>query len=267
MLFCAPFGVPCGFDRPVPVLGLGNPRLEVEEIRTVEAGYRAILGGGTFLTVDAYYSEIEDFVRSGVPLVGTALGRVLPEFGPYAPPAGLPPAVAAALVGTLQFGLGPFFPFLSNPVADRPALAFATFANVGKVETQGIELAVDHTTGPWTIDFNYSLIDFDFREELPEAPLGFNTPENKLNLGLGYHQGSFAGALRYRWVDAFRWTEGVINGVVPSYEVVNLVAGYELAEGWEVGLNVSNLLDDEHWEVFSGDLMGRHALAHVKRSW
>ncbi len=267
-LFCAPVGVACGFDRPVPFLGVGNKNLEVETIRSFEAGYRAILGGGTFLTVDGYYSEIEDFVRSGVPLVGTPLGRANPDFGPYAAPAGLPPALAAALEGTLAFALGPLFPFLSNPVADEPLIAFLTLANVGRIETQGVELAVDHSFGDgWSADFNYSWIDFDYREELPQAPLGFNSPENKFNLGVSYVGERLAASARYRWVEEFRWTEGVVNGLVPSYDVVNLVVNYELSEGWGAGLQVSNLFDEEHIEVYSGDLMGRRALVHVKRRW
>ncbi len=268
LLFCAPVEVSCGFDRPVPFLGVGNHDLEVETIRSVELGYRGILGGGTFLTADVYYSEIEDFVRSGVPLVGTALGRANKDFGPYVPPAGLPPETADALLAFLELGLGTLFPFLSNPVADEPQIPFLTLANVGRIETRGVELNVDHTIDSnWTVDFNYSWNDFDYREELPESPLGFNSPENKFNLGVSFRNERFTAAARYRWVDRFRWTEGVINGIVPSYEVVNLVAGYELADGWEIGLNVSNLLDDEHWEVFSGDLLGRRALAHVKHSW
>ena len=42
---------------------------------------------------------------------------------------------------------------------------------------------------------------------------------------------------------------------------------YRFGGGFAVGLSVSNLLDDEHLEVFGGDLLGRHAVAHVTFDW
>ena len=268
-LFCAPVGVSCGFDQPVSFLAVGNGNLTVEENRTLEAGYRGILGERTYLTVDIFDTEIENFIRTGIPNVGTVLGRANPDYPAYAPPAGLPPEVALALVATLQAGpLGAFFPFLSNPVADEPVYAFITLANTGKLKNRGVELAIEHSLDDtWSLDFNYTWMDFDFDEQLPEAPLGFNSPESQGNLGVQYLDDRLAAALRVRWVDSFRFTEGVVNGIVESYEVVNLVASYQVSDRAEVGVNISNLLDEDHYEVFQGDLMGRLALAHLTYRW
>ena len=52
-----------------------DEEVTLEKIRAVEVGYSAILGRKLFLTADYHRSAIRDFVRSGVPLVGTALGR------------------------------------------------------------------------------------------------------------------------------------------------------------------------------------------------
>jgi outer membrane receptor protein involved in Fe transport len=41
--FCSPFGANCGFG-PTPVLALGNVDLDVEKVRTWEAGYKGVLG-------------------------------------------------------------------------------------------------------------------------------------------------------------------------------------------------------------------------------
>ena len=49
--FCAPFGVNCGFGI-TRVLAVGNTDLELEEIQTWEIGYKGILGGRAFLTLD-----------------------------------------------------------------------------------------------------------------------------------------------------------------------------------------------------------------------
>ena len=47
---------------------------------------------------------------------------------------------------------------------------------------------------------------------------------------------------------------------MPSYGVVDTGANFVINEHFEVGVHVNNLLDDEHWEAFGGDLLGRRAL-------
>jgi len=68
-------------------------------------------------------------------------------------------------------------------------------------------------------------------------------------------------------VDDFEWVVGVFDGAVESYEVVDLTANAWVTDRVELGLNVSNLFDDEHWEAFGGDLLGRRALASVEPGW
>ncbi len=59
----------------------------------------------------------------------------------------------------------------------------------------------------------------------------------------------------------------IFTGPVPSYEVVDLAANYGITPRVRVGLDVSNLLDNRHYELFGGDLIDRRALAHVAFSW
>ena len=56
-------------------------------------------------------------------------------------------------------------------------------------------------------------------------------------------------------------------GDVPSYDVVDLGLGYDINDNWQVGVDVSNLLDDEHYQAFGGDLLSRRALGHVTFTW
>ena len=60
---------------------------------------------------------------------------------------------------------------------------------------------------------------------------------------------------------------GVYTGRVQSYDVVSLVANYQIRDDLSVGIDVNNLLDDEHYEIFGGDLLTRVALAHLSYSW
>ena len=267
--FCAPAGVDCGFGRPVELLAVGNEGLEVETIESAEVGYSGLLGNRAYLTVDYYRTEIEDFVQLLVPQLGTRLGRANPDFGPWQPPADLPAPVADALLTTLQGALGPLYPFLSNdPVSGDPILALNTIVNFGRVDTQGAEVALDVSLHRgWSFDVNYSWLDFDVQDELAEAPLESNGPEHKANLGVAYNGERLSAGVHYRWVDAFRWSEGLVRGPVPSYAVVNAAGLYRLTTGWEVGVQVSNLFNDVHYEAFSGDLLERRVLGHLGFSW
>ena len=56
-------------------------------------------------------------------------------------------------------------------------------------------------------------------------------------------------------------------GEVPSYHVTNLDASWDVNDHWRVGLNVSNLFNEEHYEAFGGDILERRALLHVTGSW
>jgi len=49
--------------------------------------------------------------------------------------------------------------------------------------------------------------------------------------------------------------------------VADLSASYRLSDRWEIGLNVANLFDHEHWQSFGGDLLRRRALGSVAFRW
>jgi outer membrane receptor protein involved in Fe transport len=54
---------------------------------------------------------------------------------------------------------------------------------------------------------------------------------------------------------------------VPSYGIADLNGSYRLSKYITTGADVANLLDNDHYEAFGGDLLGRRALVHVTYSW
>jgi outer membrane receptor protein involved in Fe transport len=258
---CAPFGVNCGLGV-TRVLALGNQELEVEKIRTGELGYSGVIENKAFLTIEYYRSVAEDFITDLIPQLGTALGRVNPAFGPWQAPAGLPAPVAD--------GIRRAVPLLSNNVDGSNILAAVSYTNFGQVDTQGIDLAVNYyLNNDWTASFAYSWFDFEIQDALPgfDALLIPNSPENKFNLGLSYARSPFDARVSLRWVDDFRWGVGPFQGDIEAYTTVDLSANYALNKNWKLGLNVANLLDNEHWEAFGGDLLRRRALASLTFTW
>ena len=269
--FCRPFGVSCGFaPGPTRVLGLGNDDLEVEEIKTVELGYTAILGGRSLLTVDYYMSESNNFITDLIPQLGTAFGRVNPDFGPYAPPSTLPAPAAAALLATLRGALGPSFALLSNNLDGTPILAAVSYTNFGTVDTQGIDVGIDWgLSDSWSIAATASWFDFEIQDSSPglDRLLLPNTPEYKLSAGVSYSGANWDVGVSGRWVDEFRWVVGPFQGDVESYTTVDITANWDLTDNWSLNLNIANALDEEHWESFGGDLLSRRALGSVAFRW
>ncbi len=266
---CLLGGVSCGFGV-TPVLALGNETLDLEEVKSTEIGYSGILGGKAYLTIDVYQSQNENFITDLLPQFGTPLGQINPNFGPYTPPAGLPDPLAALLIATLQGALGPSFAILSNNIDGSPIFIGATYTNFGEVDTRGVDIGLNYyIDDQWTFNFAYSNFDFDIKSSAPglDALLAPNSPENKASMGFTYVADRWDLSVSGRWVEEFFWSVGPFQGDVPSYETFDLNANYDISDRVSVGVQVSNLFDDEHFQSFGGDLLERRALGNVAFSW
>jgi outer membrane receptor protein involved in Fe transport len=262
---CTPFGISCGFGSPTRVRALGNADLTVEDITSIEVGYSSIINDKAFLTVDYYSNELNNFITD---LTANPFGTVNPNFGPYTPPAGYP--IPATLLAVLQGQLGLIYPFLSNNVDGTPIFALASYANAGKVDTQGVDVGLNvYATPQWVIDLSYSWFDFTIKDTggFADSNLEPNAPENKASFGLTYNGERCGGSLKGRWVDGFDWAAGTFVGPVPSYTTASLSGYYDFTDAVTVGINVSNLFDDQHYESFGGDILGRRALGYVRFGW
>jgi outer membrane receptor protein involved in Fe transport len=268
--FCAPFGVSCGFDDPVMMRIVGNRDNQPEEVRSLELGYSAVLGQSTLLRFDLYSNRYEEFLSDYIPYVNPTFGgRLHDNYLPWAPPSALPAPAADLLLGALATALPPeLFATLSTGVYGEPFFPILSLVNFGRVDTRGFELAVDRSLGRRArLDAGYAWFDFDIKEDLPEDPALPNSAEHKFNVGLTWLGERFDAALMLRYSDSFEWAAGVFKGHVPSYSVADLAANYYLGDSWRVGVDVSNLFDESHYQYFGGDLLARRVLGHVSWAW
>ena len=259
---CAPFGVDCGFGL-TRVLAVGNRDLDLEEIRTVEAGYKGLIARRAVLTLDYHRSRASNFITDLLPQIGTPLGRINANFGPWQAPAALPAAVAAQVRASAPATL-------SNNLDGSNILAVVSYTNFGRVDTQGVDLGLDYALpAGWRGSFAYSWFDFSIDNPVPgfDAMVLPNSPEHAFSLGVGYVRRRFDANFSVRWVDQFRWAVGPFQGDVLSYSTADVTANYKLRPDVTVGVNVANVFDDRHWETFGGDILRRRALVSIGYLW
>lgn len=248
-------GAPLGFNH-VPVLAIGNPSLDVEQIRSVEFGYTGAFGTRGRIGVDFYQNYMADFISD-------LLFGINPAYPAYRAPATLPEPARAVIEQTVN-GL---VPGLTNRADGGPQIVLSN-ANTGRVHSRGLELSAGVRPLPalW-LDANYAWFDFTLKNRRPGAEPQPNAPAHRFALGATYREARVAASLRYRWVQTFPWASGIYVGTVPSYGVADLNASVTASRHWQLGVNVSNLLDNRHYEMFGGDLLGRRALVHPTFSW
>jgi len=261
-------GTSLGFGA-IPLLAVGNEALDVEQVRSLEFGYGGTIGLRTFVQA-AYYHNWHDTFTSGLlPQVGTSLGRLNPDYGPYQTPSTLSPVSAAIVQGTLRQVLPPqLYASMSNAADGAPIFAVLSLGNFGTARTQGLELSsLTVLPSGWRVEFGYSWFDADVEVSSPETPLEPNTPPHQASAGVVYVAPRFDAGGRLRWVHEFDWVSGVFAGPVPSYTVVDAQTNVKLTGQLTLGVDVANLFDNDHYEMFGGDLLGRRALAHLTVGW
>jgi len=225
-------------------------------LRSGQAGYRRMTGKRNLFSVDYYYNGMRDFITDLLPGVN-------PTYGPYVPPPGLSAAAAMEVASILNSTV----PGLTNGPGGVPWIVYS-LANAGHVSSQGVEAQDSGWIGrDWRYALNYSWFDYSLNDAAARSEVHPNAPAHKAFAEIGYWKARYSADVRYRWNDAFYFANGIFHGAVPTYSVVDLGARYQVSPHWEVGVNVSNLLNNEHYEIFGGDIMKRLALGYVAFNW
>jgi outer membrane receptor protein involved in Fe transport len=202
--------------------------LKVEKISGYEVGYKGVFGNVLFVTLDGYFNVLKDFITDLAP--GT--------HPLYPQPAVLPEDPLGYLRGIWSY------------------------TNAGKVHEKGMELGINYyLTDSWILDANYAFFDFSVFEKAASDVLLPNAPKHKINGGITYRSiGGYQIGLSMKYVPTFDWAAGIFQGPILAYTLVNLSASYQFSEHLQFGLNITNLLDREHYEIFGGSFIRRRAM-------
>ena len=240
----------------VPLIALGNQNLSVENIRTGEFGYKAILNGRGFFSVDYYHNWMRNFISDVFPGGN-------PLIPPYQAPTTLPLNVQAIVTTALNHAVAG----LSNLPNGAPYVALS-LTNTGQVESQGVEAEFStEIVRHWQAGANYSYFDFQIGDQKPGTQVHPNAPRHTFATSGGYRSSRFNADLRYRWVDQLYWANGLLTGPVPAYGVVDFAALYDVTRHYKIGVQIDNLANNAHYEVFGGDILKRRVLGYVAYSW
>ncbi len=199
------------------------PYIKPEKLQSVEVGYK-----GSFnkrLLVDAYvfYNTYKNFI--GDQLVYSKLPTT--HKGTTVP------------AGTL------WAPYVNSP---------EQITSLGS----GVNLSYTFLKG-YVATANYTFQNYDANEE--EFIAGFNTPENKIMVGLSnrnINNTGFGFNLNYRWQEAFMWNSGFGNWNVPEYGVFDAMLSYQLTSmKATLKLGGTNLLGGDYRPNFGSSFVGQ----------
>ncbi|MDH3497451.1 MAG: TonB-dependent receptor [Gemmatimonadota bacterium] len=271
--------LPWDFSAQTLALALGNADLDVEKVTGLELGYKGTISQRVFVTVDAYWSRLTNFVTDLLPGVNPAYPRylltddrdvraVLDTLDQRLAAIGLPAShPLRAPIPTLAGGYDQLNaqagPLLAT-LPDGTRAIVVSYANAGKVTERGIEFGVSVAlTDEFRVEGSYALFDFDVDATQTQAgdQLLPNTPKHRATGAISYRgrQGLDA-SVSARFVNGYSWAAGVFSGFVPSSQTVNASAGYAVNNNLRLHVTGTNLLDQQRFHLYGGSVIGRRVL-------
>lgn len=207
-----------------------------EKVKTFELGYRTTLFDKLYVDANYYYSIYRDFIGYRI---------------------GVDADLSRTIFGTYELTVYDVFRFASNAE--------------DVVNTQGFSLGLNYFVGKfYAFNGNYSWNQLNKRGSDDPLIPAFNTPLHKFNIGFSgrdietvlFNKLAVNGVgfnVNFKWVDGFEF-EGSpqFSGKIDDYELVDVQISKRVPKMNSVfKLGCSNLLNNLHYEVFGGPLIGR----------
>lgn len=236
---------------------VGNPELDVETAMSYELGYKGVIDKDWYITADLYLNKRTNFISN--PNGGLAPSVYTPvRYNNKQADSALSATLGAALYDRLSI----------DPQTGKIASIVAP-ANIASTTEYGFELAVNYyLTDELTVNMNYSYLGFNVDDNKVVAnKIQPNTSANRINLGAAYSNKTASMPwdveLQARGVDGYKWAAGFYEGYVPGYWVVNFNAAIRPTKEVKLSVNIFNLLDHKHYEIFGGTYLQRYATANL----
>ena len=112
---------------------------------------------------------------------------------------------------------------------------------------------------------NYTYSKIDTKDLTDPILPGFNTPRNKVNIGIGGQRliKGFGFSTNLKWVESFLWESPFGDGKVPSFVVWDLNVSYELDKYVTLQIGGSNITNNKHIEALGSPKIGGMVYASI----
>ncbi len=203
------------------------PAVRPEKVKTLEVGYRATLLQRLYVDASIYYSRYRDFI-------GYKIGADIDTF-------------------TIP-GIGYKLITLNN--------VYRVAANArDEVSTMGATAGINYYIGRhFAAVGSYSWNRLDRNGSSDPLIPAFNTPEHKVTVGFNarnYRDWGFN--INYKWISGYDF-EGSpqFTGSIASFGLVDVQVNRKFSKAHTtIKLGANNVLNNEHYEVYGGPLVGR----------
>ncbi len=201
------------------------PYVKPEQLKSWELGYR---GYNQTFSIDlvGYYTRYKDFIGGdNYVLINDAQhqSRTLPRGTVFSPYVNFPEEVTS-------YGIG-----------------------VGMTYNLPLNLVLSG-------NYNYATFE-DNRDEDSQFRAGFNTPENKFNVGISRtitSERHFGFNLNYRWQQEFEWQSDFGVAMIPEFGVIDAQVSYKFEAIKTIAkLSASNLFGGDYRTNFGGPFVGQ----------
>lgn len=262
-------GVPQGTlytnSAAVPVWARGNDKLDVETTTGWEIGYRGDLTSKVWVTVDAFYNSLSNFVTDLLPGVNSG-------FKYWTSPTAVPAPFRTALEQATRNAL------LANPASRTAGLGLTrtedgntgivvSYANAGSAKMWGTNLGAGvQLTEEIRADGYLSWFDYNVDEDQIAAgdKLLANTPEWRTRLALSYNgRQGFDARIGFRTSTGFQWAAGAFSGWVEPGTIFDADAGYRISNNLRVYISGQNVFDQQWFSIYGGSVNGSRILGGI----
>jgi outer membrane receptor for ferrienterochelin and colicins len=261
-----------GEFAPTPGIadGLADmPALKPTITNTFEVGYKGLIADRLLLSVNGYYSKIQDFIsplRNQTPNVfldGPSLETYLTQF--------IGPDNAAAILQATRINQVPLGVLALNESGGDRSVIGLSYENLNDdVEIWGSELAATLLlTDHWELEGSVSLVsDNEFEDSQTGETTFLNASKAKGVAGVRYRNADagFNGRFQGRFVDGYSFDSALYDGDVKGFAVFDAGLGYRLptAQGVWLTLDVQNVTDRTYQPTLGGPNLGRFATLRLR---
>lgn len=226
------------------------PRLDLEQVKTFEVGYKTILKDKLSFDVTYYRSNYDNFIGAQ-PFVGNTDGTR--------------PTIPQTLVaiGAAPGADGQTRNRLSDP-ASPTRIIQVWFNSAQEITTQGVSVGLGYNyKKELNFNANYS---YNKIGDLPAGFLAFyNTPENKFNVGIdGEFKKKLGYSVNYRWQERFTYEFPFDIGPINNIGTLDASVSYKLDKlKSTIQVGGSNLTDSYNTQIWGGPQLGRMIFAGI----